>query len=590
MRHRLFLITIALLVWSALAGVAGAEEVAESTAWPYIPFDPDTFRGPGFYFNIYKIAACWLLFLCWTRTADWINQDLQFHQLRIHTWNPIVVGSFSLALLLMWILPFFWLGFILLLGAYAGPLLTYVFYYRNPLVDDHKKVLTPDHLRFWASEKLKYVGIRIKSERPAAHEISGPVPIEMLAVGGASKQDDQAASVGARQLPGYSATAMLLDDANRRRASAALLTFADAVGVRYMIDGVWHNLSAQPLEAGNQVIEVLSLLAGLGIGTPAQKANGRMAIKAGKEEMSCTISHTTNNEATRWLIQFQRESQKFEKLSDLGMREKVAENLAQRLEATEGLLIFSALPNGGLTTMIDVALRQVDCFIRDFVSIEDEDNPESEVVNVDRRTYNAAAGESPADILGSVVRASPDVIVCRNMVNAESVKMLCEQAADGNMIISSIVAKDSVEALLRVLVMKVPPAVFVPAISTVVHGRLIRKLCEECREAYAPSPALLKKLGIPAGKIEHLYRTPQDRKGPICSNCDGIGYYGRTGMYELLVVDDAIGQILASGKPQLETLRKAARQAGLQTEMEHGILLVARGVTSVDELQRALKS
>ena len=168
--------------------------------------------------------------------------------------------------------------------------------------------------------------------------------------------------------------------------------------------------------------------------------------------------------------------------------------------------------------------------------------------------------------------------------------MLCEQAADGTLILGSIPAKDSVEALLRVLVMKVPPALFAPVVNAGLHVRLIRKLCEDCREAYTPSPALLQKLGIPAGKIEHLYRKTQDPEAPICGTCDGIGYYGRTGLFELLVVDDSVRQVLTSGKPQLDVLRKAARKAGMQTEMEHGILLVAQGVTSVEELQRALKA
>jgi general secretion pathway protein E len=158
------------------------------------------------------------------------------------------------------------------------------------------------------------------------------------------------------------------------------------------------------------------------------------------------------------------------------------------------------------------------------------------------------------------------------------------------LIITTIPARDSVEALLRVLVMEVPAASFASAISTVVHGRLIRKLCEDCREPYAPSAELLKKMGIPEGRIEYFYRSPDNRETTVCEFCDGIGYRGRIGIYELLNINDEMRSILVSGQPPIESLRKAARAAGFQTELDHGKLLVARGVTSVDELQRAFKT
>jgi type II secretory ATPase GspE/PulE/Tfp pilus assembly ATPase PilB-like protein len=416
------------------------------------------------------------------------------------------------------------------------------------------------------------------------------VPVELVATAAADDQGNQAVSIGARQLPGYSALAQLLHDAHRRRGSAILMHFGEAVGVRYMIDGVWHNLPAQPLEAGQQVVQVLGHLGHLGGEVPQGRWRAPLAFRTNEENIDCNVQHTDADGGSRWLIQFSLPAEKYETLPSLGMRDKVAQSLIEQMEQAEGILLFSALPAGGLTTTFDTALRQVDRFMRDFVSVEDENDHESEVVNVDRKTYNAAAGESPASILASIGRANRDVVVCRNLVNADSVKMLCQQAADGTLIMGSIAAKDSSEALLRVLVMKVPPTVFAPVVNAVLHVRLIRKLCEDCREAYTPSAEYLKKLGIPPGKVEHLYRKPKDPDAPVCNSCDGIGYYGRTGLFELLVVDDTVRQILTSGKPQLDVLRKAARRAGLQTEMEHGILLVAQGVTSVEELQRALKT
>jgi type II secretory ATPase GspE/PulE/Tfp pilus assembly ATPase PilB-like protein len=135
----------------------------------------------------------------------------------------------------------------------------------------------------------------------------------------------------------------------------------------------------------------------------------------------------------------------------------------------------------------------------------------------------------------------------------------------------------------------------------VLNQRLIRKLCDECKQAFPPPPQLLQKLGIPAGRVQVLYREYQppppeqlvDDKGrpiepPICPKCGGLGYFGRTALFELLVVDAALRDALIK-QPKLEVLRSVARKSGHRTIQEEGILLVARGITSIPELQRVMK-
>jgi type II secretory ATPase GspE/PulE/Tfp pilus assembly ATPase PilB-like protein len=121
----------------------------------------------------------------------------------------------------------------------------------------------------------------------------------------------------------------------------------------------------------------------------------------------------------------------------------------------------------------------------------------------------------------------------------------------------------------------------------------VRVLCDECKEAYPPPPEVLKQLGLPAGRIENLYRPPTgpiDPKRPevVCEKCNGVGYYGRTAIFELLIVDDTLRQALAA-TPKLDVLRQVARKAKHRSLQEEGVLLVARGVTSIQELLRVLK-
>ena len=255
--------------------------------------------------------------------------------------------------------------------------------------------------------------------------------------------------------------------------------------------------------------------------------------------------------------------------------------------------MFSALPGGGLTTTMDMVISHADRFVRSFVAVADESSQDREIENVAVTTYSGAAGQSPAAVLPSLIRTYPDVIIVRDVPDLETLTTLCDQVELDRQVMISVRAREAVEALLRVLMLKIPPADFAAVVTGVLNVRLIRQLCEQCKEAYQPSPEVLKQLGLPAGKIEHLYRPPTapiDPKKPdvVCEKCNGIGYFGRTGIFELLVIDDTLRQVLAT-TPKLDALRLAARKAKHRSLQEEGVLLVARGVTSIQELARVLK-
>jgi len=279
----------------------------------------------------------------------------------------------------------------------------------------------------------------------------------------------------------------------------------------------------------------------------------------------------------------------FKSYDDLGMRKKLADQWAEQMGRDKGLLILSGLPEGGITTATDVSLMETDRLLRDFVSIEEVQHREREIENIEVTTYSAAKGETPATILPALIRKYPNVYVCRDFVDAGTAKLLIDEISEDRLVITSVQAKEATEALLRMLQKQVPQRDFAKSVSAVLCIRLIRKLCETCKVAYEPTPDLSKKLGLPEGKVEALYRTPKPEEiEKPCKTCGGIGYVGRTAVFELLLIDDAIRQLLIK-EPKLELLRKAAKATGMRTFQEEGVLLIARGVTSLAELQRVLK-
>jgi type II secretory ATPase GspE/PulE/Tfp pilus assembly ATPase PilB-like protein len=549
-------------------------------------------KRPFFYWP--KLLAIWLLFLIWVKSADWVNRDTQIFDLGYGKWNPIVFFPF-LAVLLLFVFPIvvgfanFWLAIGLLSVAYLAAYVPYVVT-RNKSVQMHEKVFTPDWFRYEIAHLGSKVGLKISAERLAEYEKGARV--DLMAIGAPEERDNQANLITARQSPGYLVVKELIADMADRRSDRAILDYTQqSVLVRQHIDGVWHNSEARDRETGDVMLAVMKTLANLSATERRKKQEGKFAAKYNDHSYVCPIASQGVPTGERVVLQLLGGYQRsFKSYEDLGMRQKIGEQWSALMARDKGMLIIAGLPEGGVTTLTDVSLMETDRLLRDFAAIEEEQHRERDIENIEVTTYSAAKGESPFTILPALIRKYPNVYVLREFTDPEAAKSLLNEVRDEErLVVTNVRAKEAPEALLRMLQQKVPQRDFAAVVTAVLCTRLIRKLCDACKVAYAPTPDLLKKLGIPAGKVEALYRVPKPEEiEKPCPECGNLGFKGRTGMFELLVVDDKIREILVK-QPQLDLLRKAARLAGMRTFQEEGLLLVAKGVTSLAELQRILK-
>ena len=588
----LFAVTIAICLFSAgdlLAQApaptapAGAAAAAPAAA-PNVVFK----RGPGFYMNWLKILACWLVFLCWVHTTDWISTDCQQVRLQYVRWNPIVFGTFMAFFVLVWLLPWFWLGFPLLVVAYITPLTMYIIY-RNQQVTTDQRVLTRQHIRYWLSQNLGKVGVKIEAEKKAAWELGPPVKLEAA---GGDERDNRANTLSARQSPGFNDTRGLVAETLSRRADATMLEFAqEQVAVRYMIDGVWHNDEPKERETADPILEVLKTLCGLNPQERQARQKGAFTVNYDSIDYSAALTSQGTATGERVVIQFENEKVQFKTLDELGMRAKMQEQILEVLNGTTGLVLFSGMPASGLRSSTNVLLQKTDRFTREFMAVEDEAQPYERVENIPVTTYRSDADASEDQrlmkVLVKLFRMEPDVLVMRDLIDGESLNFVCEQINEKCMVVGTVRAKDCAEALLRVLALKLPPKTFARVITAVLNQRLIRTLCNECKEAYAPTPQVLQQLGIPPGRVQAFYRPPQEPDG-VCPECNGVGYKGRTAIYELITVNDTMRKLVATGA-KMDQIRQAARKAGMQNLQAEGIVLVAKGITSLQELMRVMK-
>ncbi len=545
-----------------------------ATAWP--PGGGTFSRGAGAYLSPWKILATWVLFATWVGTTDWVSRDAQSLKLRHALWNPIVFFSFFVALLLLWLIPLFSVGFVLLLVTFVGPLSAYIVVRDKAVISPYDKIMSAKHARRWVAQKVSKIGIKMEGA-DVDPRAQGP-DVQFSAVGGATERDNNVNLLTARQSPAYLPARELIDDALQQRATHIMLDYTStSVGLRHQVDGAWHERAPLDRDMGDLQLAVFKGLSALKIEDRRSRQSGTFDIQSGKEKYTCKISSQGTKTGERVLLQIESRKLTFKTVEDLGMRTKMYEQVEAILQQP-GLLIFSSLPGGGLTTTLDVVLSTTDRYMRSFVSVADAGKPDRDIENVHLTTFSSASGETPATVLPKLIRTYPDVIVVRDVADLETLAILCEQVSEKRLMITSTRAREAVEALLRVMMLKIPPADFAPAVTAVLNVRLIRKLCEKCKEGYAPPAEVLKQLGLPAGRIEALYRPPTqpiDPKHPevVCDQCDGIGYFGRTGIFELLTVDDDIRNVLTTA-PKVENLRAVARKAKHRSLQDEGILLV----------------
>jgi len=546
------------------------------------------FKRPFIYWP--KLLTLWLLFLVWVRSADWVNRDTQIFDLGYGKWNPILFFPFLLLfLLLVFIIAHFWIAIGVLCIVYLATYVPFVVI-RNKAVELHQKVFTPDWFRYELAQLGSKVGLKISAERKAEYEKGAQV--DLMAISAPDERDNQANLITARQSPGYLLVKEMIADMAEKRSDRIILDYSQqSVVARQHVDGVWHNSEARDRESGDVMLAVMKTLANLSATERRKKQEGKFAAKYQDHSYVCPIVSQGVPTGERVMVQLLGGFQhSFKRYDDLGMRSKLAEQWARLMTLDKGLLVIAGVPEGGVTTLTDVSLMETDRLLRDFVAIEEEHHREREIENIEVTTYDAAKGQTAASILPALIRKYPNVYVIRDFSDTDAAKLLLNEVRDDDrLVITNIHAKDAPEALLRVLQLKVPQKEFAAVVTAVLCTRLIRKLCDACKVAYAPTPDLLKKLGIPPGKVEAFYRVPKPEEvDKPCKQCGGLGFFGRTGLFELLEVDDRIREILVK-QPKLDLMRKAARLAGMRPFQEEGVVLVAKGATSLAELQRVLK-
>ena len=552
----------------------------------------DTFpRGPGFYFSIPKLVTLLIVYFCWVRTCWWVNHDATELKLPATLWNQLLVGCGLLGLLGVWLLPWYWLVSLPLLAAfYLTPSLVYV-NVRNGRVASEHQVLTERHFKELARKYL-----RLNLGEDEEEQDLGP-PIEFISKSQNQTEDADTRVARVATSKGFRAAKEMVWEALERRATDIHLEpTKEEMTVRLRIDGILHAADPFSRSMGDAVLNIFKVLADLDITEKRKPQDGSLSAQLDGRTIDMRVATAGSVVGEKMVMRILDKSQQLIDLTRLGLRDRLREKIHALAAQPHGMLIVCGPTGAGKSTTLYACLNEIDRFQKNVITIE---NPvEYQIDNVTQIEVNPKAGKTFAGELRSILRQDPDVIYIGEIRDQETAEIACQAAQTGHMVFTTLHANDTVTALGRLIDLGVQPFMVAEAVSAILGQRLVRLLCSKCKVRYKPNPDILRKANLPVDKIKYFYRPPEDAdrqpqgKGegmPVCDHCGGTGYYGRSGIFELLEISDRTRDLIRCDNPNLNAIRQEAIKSGMKYLQEDGLRLVMEGKTSIQELLRVSK-
>ena len=354
--------------------------------------------------------------------------------------------------------------------------------------------------------------------------------------------------------------------------------------VRYRIDGVLHGVQEIPEQLAPGVTTRLKVLAKLDIAERRKPQDGRISLGAAAVGRPLDIRVATL--PTVWgetvVMRLLDKSKKAPTLEELGLSNDMRSVLTELIARPTGAILVTGPTGSGKSTTLYAALTQINRPEINIITVEDP--VEYRLVGVNQVQINVRAGLTFANALRSILRSDPDVVMVGEVRDGETAKIAIESALTGHLVLTTLHTNDAPGTLTRLNEMGVEPFLTGSAVSAVLAQRLARKLCTHCCEMYSPSAEELIEARVSpelaaASDGMALYR----KRG--CPRCNQMGYRGRIGIFQLLLMNEALGD-LAIRKATRDEIEREAMGNGMRTLWDDGMAKVAAGLTSIEELTR----
>ena len=351
--------------------------------------------------------------------------------------------------------------------------------------------------------------------------------------------------------------------------------------IRFRIDGMLHDNRILPNKIKAAIISRVKILAKMDIAERRLPQDGRFQVKFGIREVDLRVSTIPTVFGEKVVLRILDKSKGLIELKNLGFLAEQLDQFKSIILKSYGIILLTGPTGSGKTTTLYAALNKVNSNEKNIITVEDP--VEYKLNRVNQIQILPKIDLTFANALRSILRQDPDVIMVGEIRDTETAQIAVQAALTGHLVFSTLHTNDAASALTRLIDMGIEPFLISSSVIGVIAQRLVRVICEKCKEEYVPSEDILYGLKIKDrlnndSKIK-LYR------GKGCSFCKNTGYYGRTSIYELIVLDEEIKSLIVT-KASSNVINNLALKNGMKTLKDSGIEKVLQGITTIEEVLR----
>ena len=375
---------------------------------------------------------------------------------------------------------------------------------------------------------------------------------------------------------------LILSQAVRDRASDIHIEpFERTLKVRYRIDGVLHEVLSPPKVLQPRITSRLKVMADLNIAETRLPQDGRIAVRVRNREIDIRVSVVPTAFGERLVLRLLDKSGALFQLEEIGLSTDLLPTYTRLIHRSNGIILVTGPTGSGKSTTLYASLQRINSSQLNIITIEDP--IEYQIQGVGQIHVNPRIDLTFANGLRSILRQDPDVIMVGEIRDRETAEIAIQASLTGHLVLSTLHTNDAASAVTRLLDMGIEPFLISSSVLAMVAQRLVRVLCPECREPGRPEGETLRELGLERGGND--VRGGEWFLSRGCDACRGTGYRGRTGVYELMTIDDPVRRLIMD-RANASMLRSAAVQRGMRSLLQDGARKVLEGRTTAEEILR----
>ncbi|MBM2833795.1 MAG: xpsE 3 [Candidatus Brocadiaceae bacterium] len=372
---------------------------------------------------------------------------------------------------------------------------------------------------------------------------------------------------------------MFLDAILDKASDIHMEPFEDGFKIRHRIDGVLYEKISPPKQLGVPITSRIKVMSSMDISERKLPQDGRIQLNVGGALIDLRVSTLPTKYGESVVLRLLNKSAVSLNLETLGFRPEELKLIHQLLNKPNGIILVTGPTGSGKTTTLYAALNHLNDIGTKIITTEDP--VEYDIDGLVQVQINQSIGVDFANCLRAILRQDPDIILVGEIRDEETARIAIQASLTGHLVFSTLHTNDAPTTVTRLIDIGTKPYLIAATLEAVISQRLVRKICTSCKEEYEPSDESLLELNLTKADVNGK----QFFRGKGCNNCNKIGYKGRIGIYEIMVINSEIRRLI-SEQANTNVIRMAAKNNGMSTLRDSGLIAVFNGLTTIQEIVR----